>query len=182
MAAELKVHPGRVESCSDFGVRSKMWGVQPVRWSTCAAIDEAVKQGIAMGKTIGRVAAEINVDELRADECHDCFASGAEAEMTLDGAPVGFGLGGSVTHFDSIGCGTGKLVTTSLVTSTAETVEDQSTSGTRAIYALDGPRLRLLEKSTHDFGPCLHPEKGCPSAAELRAAGYDIRCDPIPFN
>lgn len=103
-------------------------------------------------------------------------------QVTLDGSPVSLGVGGSVTHLDSIGCGTGKLVTTSLLTSSGDSQADDRNTGERAVYALEGSRLRLLKKTTHVFGPCTDATKGCPSPKELRAARYDIDCDPIPFH
>ena len=100
-------------------------------------------------------------------------------QVTLDGSPVGLGVGGSVTHFDSIGCGAGKLVTTNLLTSCGDSPDECRNTGERAVYALEGSRLRLLKKTNHVFGRCTEPEKGCPSPKEFRAAGYDIDCAPI---
>jgi hypothetical protein len=109
---------------------------------------------------------------------------GRLVQMTLDGKPVRLPLGGSVAHFDAIGCGTGKLVVAGW--GRRESCPNAQTGcqgGDRRTYVLDGPRLHLVSKTTHEFGECLDPlHEGCPPRSELEAAGYAISCDPVPFN
>lgn len=97
-----------------------------------------------------------------------------------DGEAVMLSLGGSSMHVSGIGCGTGKLVTTYLAfgyDDTGATVE-----GHRDVFALDGSRLRLLERTSHRFARCPDADNDCPAWEERRATGYDDRCRPIPDN
>jgi hypothetical protein len=102
------------------------------------------------------------------------IVDGRLTPMSIGVRPARFSLGGSVTHFGTVGCTRGALV-----------IETWGTDWTRAsatftVYRFDG--ARLVVERRHNFEWTCTDDVSCETSPELEAAGFDRDCPDIPFN
>jgi hypothetical protein len=93
-------------------------------------------------------------------------------QITLDGRPVSMPLGGSVTHYDVLGCRTGELVHGSWGIDPI----NGSAAGSITAYRLEEVRLRVIRTTSYTW-TCANDTRGlCPTGEQMAATGYDLEC------